>query len=104
MVPRQALAWAGAVFLCMLVFYFESLVMTANLACVRKLKFRLNWCSIIFSNCGLGIVLLDVGKLFHCNPVEWVGTSLAIALASLWLVVSAFHVEAIWKGRCLVVD
>lgn len=102
--PVQALAWISAVALWMLAFYFACLALAANLAAVRKMRFHLTWYSLIFPNCGLGIVLLDMGKLLECEAMEWVGTALSIVIASLWLMVSACHIEALWKGRCLVVD
>jgi tellurite resistance protein TehA-like permease len=102
--PMQTLAWTGAVFLWMLAFYFGCLAFAANAACVRRMRFHLTWYSLIFPNCGLAIVFLDIGKLLHCKAMEWVGISLVIAIASVWLIVSAFHVEALWKGRTLVVD
>jgi tellurite resistance protein TehA-like permease len=88
----------------MLAFYFACLALAANLACLRQMRFHLTWYSLIFPNCGLGIVLLDVGKLLESRPMEWVGTALAILIAAIWLIVSVFHVEALWKGRILVVD
>jgi tellurite resistance protein TehA-like permease len=102
--PIQALAWIGAVFLWMLAFYFASLALAANLAGIRKMRFHLTWYSIVFPNCGLGIVLLDIGTILESRPMEWVGTALTIVIAAAWLVINAFHVEALWKGRCLIVD
>jgi hypothetical protein len=55
-------------------------------------------------NCGLGIVLLDIGALLECRPMEGVGTALVIVLSVLWLAINAFHVEALYQGRHLVVD
>jgi tellurite resistance protein TehA-like permease len=102
--PVVTLAWIAAVFLWMLAFYFAGLALVANLASIKKMRFHLTWYSIIFPNCGLGIVLLDIAKLLECEPMEWVGTALTIVLASLWLIISGFHGEALWRGRCLVVD
>jgi tellurite resistance protein TehA-like permease len=104
MLPVQTLACIGAVFLWMLAFYFACLALAANLVCIRKMRFHLTWYSMIFPNCGLGIVLLDIGKLLECRPMEWVGTALVILISALWVVVNGFHVEALYKGRHLVVD
>jgi tellurite resistance protein TehA-like permease len=103
-VPVQTLAWISAVFLWMLAFYFAGLALAANLACIKKMRFHLTWYSIVFPNCGLGIVLLDIGKLLECKPIEWVGTAFTIVIAVLWLTVSTFHGEALWRGRTLVMD
>jgi tellurite resistance protein TehA-like permease len=102
--PLQALGWIAAVFLWMLAFYFCCLALAANLYTIRKTRFHLTWYSIIFPNCGLGIVLLDISKLLESKAMEWVGAAFVIVIASLWIIVSCFHIEAIWKGRCLVVD
>jgi hypothetical protein len=56
----------------------------------------------LFSECGLGVVLLDVGEILECRPMEWVGTALVIGITALWIVVSVFHVEALYEGRWLV--
>lgn len=103
-VPLQALGWIAAVFLWMLAFYFCCLALAANLYTIRQTRFHLTWYSIIFPNCGLGIVLLDMSMLLECKAMEWVGAALVIVLAALWIVISCFHIEAVWKGRCLVVD
>jgi tellurite resistance protein TehA-like permease len=88
----------------MLAFFFASLALVACLVCIRKMRFHLTWYSVIFPNCGLGIVLLDIGALLECRPMEGVGTALVIVLSVLWLAINAFHVEALYQGRHLVVD
>lgn len=102
--PVQTLAWIAAVFLWMLAFYFASLAIAANLASIRKMRFHLTWYSMVFPNCGLGIVLLNIGTILECRPMQWVGTAFTIVVASVWLLINAFHAEALWRGRCLVVD
>ncbi|OAL07325.1 C4-dicarboxylate transporter/malic acid transport protein, partial [Phaeosphaeriaceae sp. SRC1lsM3a] len=94
-VPLQALGWIAAVFLWMLAFYFCCLALAANLYTIRQTRFHLTWYSIIFPNCGLGIVLLDMSMLLECKAMEWVGAALVIVLAALWIVISCFHIEAV---------
>lgn len=49
-------------------------------------------------------MLLDISKLLESKAMEWVGAAFVIVMASLWIIVSCFHIEAVWKGRCLVSD
>lgn len=100
--PVQTIAFVTAVFFWMFALYLCSLAIAATLCGIRKMKFHLTWYSVVFPNCGLVIALLGIGAILECKPIQWVGTAATIVVASLWLLVTAFHVEALWKGRPLV--
>ena len=78
------------------------MAIAATLAGIRSMKFHLTWYSVVFPNCGLVIALLGIGYVLECKPIQWVGEAATIVLVVLWLVVSGFHAEALWRGRALV--
>jgi tellurite resistance protein TehA-like permease len=101
--PVQTISFIAAVFLWMFAFSLCSLAFVATFAGIQNMRFHLTWYSMVFPNCGLGIALLGIGAILEYRPIQWVGTAATIVITVLWLVVNIFHIEALWRGSCLIV-
>jgi len=66
-----------------------------------RLQFSMTWYSFIFPNTALVTATLAVGKSFASRAIQIVGTTLAVILIVVWLVIFGMMIRAIYRKQIL---
>jgi C4-dicarboxylate transporter/malic acid transport protein len=97
----KVLAFAMAVFIWSLGFWFFCVGVVSTLMVARELEFKLNWNAFVFPNVGFTISVISIGKVLESEGVTWVGSIMTILIVALYLFVQVMCIRAVWTKRVL---
>lgn len=82
-------------------FWFFCISTVAVLAGVRQMGFTLNWWAFVFPNSALTLAIIQLGKVFKSQPIDWIASVLTVLLVIMWFVVAIANIRAVWQRKIL---
>lgn len=101
----KILGYIAGVFTLLFGFWFFCISSVAVIAGIRHMSFTLNWWAFIFPNGGLALAIIQLGKVYSSDGVNWVASILTILLVIMWFVVAIACIRAVvtkqimWPGK-----